>query len=196
MTHICVSELTIIGSDNGLSPGQRQAIIWTNAGILLIGPLGTNVSEILIEILTFSFKKMRLKVSSGKWRPSCLGLNVLSSFPWLFLILQANHVSQSPTSSHIYYDNVILLYIIDFTHSLSYIHNFASHTLRTEVAIRNIRNLTILYNEVNICMEVLSKQQWIQIQIITNWCQVTHMHQWTWSSMAHVMAFCLFGAKP
>ena len=37
--HICVSKLTIIGSDNGLSPDRRQAIIWTNAGILLIGPL-------------------------------------------------------------------------------------------------------------------------------------------------------------
>ena len=52
VTHICVSKLTTIGSDNGLSPGRRQAIIWTNAGILLIGPLGTNFSEILIEILT------------------------------------------------------------------------------------------------------------------------------------------------
>ena len=50
VTHICVNKLTIIGSDNGLSPGRRQAIIWTNAGILLIGPLGTNFSEILIEI--------------------------------------------------------------------------------------------------------------------------------------------------
>ena len=50
VTHICVNKLTIIGSDNGLLPGQRQAIIWTNAGILLIGPLGTNFSEISIEI--------------------------------------------------------------------------------------------------------------------------------------------------
>ena len=33
------SKLTITGSDNGLSPGRRQAIIWTNDGILLIGPL-------------------------------------------------------------------------------------------------------------------------------------------------------------
>ena len=49
MTHICVSKLTIIGSDNGLSPDQRQAIIWTNVLLLLIGPLGTNFSEILIE---------------------------------------------------------------------------------------------------------------------------------------------------
>ena len=77
MTHICVSKLTIIGSDNGLSPDGRQAIIWTNAGLLLIGPLGTNFSEILIEILKFSFKKMRLNVSSAKRRPFCPGLNVL-----------------------------------------------------------------------------------------------------------------------
>ena len=68
-THICVSKQTIIGSDNGLSPGQRQAIIWTNAGILLIGPMGTNLSEILIEIYTFSLTKMRLKMSSAKCRP-------------------------------------------------------------------------------------------------------------------------------
>ena len=68
MTHICVGNLTIIGSDNGLSPGRHQAINWTNVGILLIGPLGTNFSEILIEINTFSFTKMHLKMSSGKWR--------------------------------------------------------------------------------------------------------------------------------
>ena len=80
-THICVGKLTIIGSDNGLSPGRRQAIIWTNVGILLIGPLRTDFSEILIENQTFSFKKMHLKMLSAKWRPFCLGLNVLSTCP-------------------------------------------------------------------------------------------------------------------
>ena len=78
VTHICVCNLTIIGSDNGLSPGRRQAVIWTNAGILSIETLGTNFSEILIEILTFSLKNMHLKVSSAKWSPFCLGLNVLT----------------------------------------------------------------------------------------------------------------------
>ena len=78
VTHICVSKQTIIGSDNGLSPGWRQAIIWTNDGILLIGPLGTNFSEISSEIQTFSFKKMHLNMSSVKWHPFCLGLNVLT----------------------------------------------------------------------------------------------------------------------
>ena len=77
-THICFGNLIIIDSDNGLSPGRRQAIIWTNAGLLLIGTLETHFSEILIEIQTFSFKKLRLKVSSAKWWPFCLGLNVLN----------------------------------------------------------------------------------------------------------------------
>ena len=78
-THICVSKLTIDVSDNGLSPGRRQAIIWTNAGLLSFRPLRTNFSENLIKIQQFSSKKMHVKMSSAKWRPSCLGLNVLSS---------------------------------------------------------------------------------------------------------------------
>ena len=78
MTHICVGNLNTIGPDNGLSPGRHQAIIWTNAGILLIEPWGTNFSEILIDIHTFSVNKIHLKMSSAKWRPFCLGLNVLT----------------------------------------------------------------------------------------------------------------------
>ena len=75
VTHTCISKLTIIGSDNGLLPDWCQAIIWTNAGILSIEPSGTKLSDILIAIHIFSFKKMYLKMSSGKWRPCCLGLN-------------------------------------------------------------------------------------------------------------------------
>ena len=66
LTHICIGTKNNIGSDNGLSPGRRQVIIWTNAGILLIGPLGTNFSGILSEIHTFSFKTMQFKTSSAK----------------------------------------------------------------------------------------------------------------------------------
>ena len=57
--------------------GRRQVIFWTNAGLMLIGPLGINFNEILIEINTFSLKKMQLKMSSTKlclYRPD---LNVL-----------------------------------------------------------------------------------------------------------------------
>ena len=77
VTHICDSKLVIIGWDNGLSPGRRQAIISTNAGILLMWPFGTNFSEILIGIHIPSFKKMVSKMLSPKCRPFCLGLNVL-----------------------------------------------------------------------------------------------------------------------
>ena len=73
VTHICVSKLTINGSSNGLWHGRREAIIWTSAEILLIGSLETNFSE----IQTFLSTKMQLKMSSAKWRPFCLGLNVL-----------------------------------------------------------------------------------------------------------------------
>ena len=60
--HICVSNPAMIGSDIGLSPNRWQGIIWTNAGTLLNGALGTDYSEILIEIHTFSFKKMHLEM--------------------------------------------------------------------------------------------------------------------------------------
>ena len=86
--YICVIKLTIIGSDNGLLPGRCQAIIWTNAGVLLIGPLGINFSEISSRIDIFSFKKMHLKLSSAKWQPFGLGLNVLMYIiTWLCDIL-------------------------------------------------------------------------------------------------------------
>ena len=90
MTHICVSKLTIIGSDNGLSSSRCQAIIWTNAGILLKRTSGTNFSEILSEMHAFSLKKMHLKMSSTKWRPFCLGLNGLKKLKtneWPFWVL-------------------------------------------------------------------------------------------------------------
>ena len=78
VTHICVGKLIIIGSDNGLPPDRRQAIIWTNAGLLSIGPSRIYFSENLIKMQQFSLKKMHVKMSSAKWRLSCLSHNVLN----------------------------------------------------------------------------------------------------------------------
>ena len=84
VTNMCVGKPTIIGSDNGLSPEQRQSIIWANAWILLISrPLGTNFTEILIGNQTFSFKKLRSKlsceiVSISPW-PQCVNQWWMSS---------------------------------------------------------------------------------------------------------------------
>ena len=78
MTHICVGNLTIIGSNNGLALTRR-----TNDGILLIGPLGTNFGDILIEIQKFSLKKIRVKMSSVK----CLFCMPCVEWVWMFFVL-------------------------------------------------------------------------------------------------------------
>ena len=77
VTHKYIGNLTIIGSDIGLWPGRCQAIIWTNDGILLIGPFETNFSETLIKIHAFSFKKTHLKMAEKCW-PFWLRINVLN----------------------------------------------------------------------------------------------------------------------
>ena len=69
MTHICIGKLTIIGSDNGPSPGRRQAIIWTNAGILLIGHFNRN-SNIFIDENTF--ENVVCEMLSILTRPQCV----------------------------------------------------------------------------------------------------------------------------
>ena len=75
--HICVSKQTIIGSDNGLSPDRRQAIIWTNAGILLIGPTGSNFSEIFNRnsdnfIQENAFESVVCETAAILSRPQCV----------------------------------------------------------------------------------------------------------------------------
>ena len=82
-----LSNTSILNSLRPIDAFRRQTIIWTNDGILLIGPLGTNFSEILTGIQAFSFKKMHMKMSSAKWRPFCLGLNVLNMHTYSDLAL-------------------------------------------------------------------------------------------------------------
>ena len=77
VTHICVGKLTTIGSDNGLAPSKRQALIWTNAGILLIGPIETNFSDVWIGIQTVSFyenafENVAHEMASILYRPQCI----------------------------------------------------------------------------------------------------------------------------
>ena len=84
VTHIGVIKLTIIGSDNGLSPSWCQAIIWTNAILLPLGTSGANFSEIFSELHAFSFEKVHLQMLPAKWRQLCLGLNVLQKHPDLW----------------------------------------------------------------------------------------------------------------
>ena len=96
--HFCISELTRIDSDNGLLPDQHQATNWTNAGVLLIGPLATALGEICIEIQTFYFKKMYLKMSSRKWRPFCVSLNMLIDW-WYLCRSSINYITRNTANT-------------------------------------------------------------------------------------------------
>ena len=100
----CVGNLTIIGSDNGLSPGRRQAIIWTNAEILFFK---NRFSDILIKILTFSLKKNAFENIVCKMAVIYLGLNDHLSRPqrvndyFLTQLLVGQQLCCWPTKSYI-----------------------------------------------------------------------------------------------
>ena len=86
VTHICVDKLTIIGSDNGLSPGRCQTTIWTNAGILLIG---TNFSEILIRIQENALENVVCEMASNFVSASmCLKMGAtLTCIAWKIILV-------------------------------------------------------------------------------------------------------------
>ena len=132
--HICISKLNIIGSNDGLSPSRRQAIIWNNAGKLLTEPHGKKFSAILTKIYTFSFLKTCLKTLSQKWQPFSLGFNVLRMnniyilnkiksyvyFMWYAVQLQVHKQTTSPwwcdpvSYTYQHSTDTILLFILMF----------------------------------------------------------------------------------
>ena len=147
--HICVSKLTIIGSDNALAPGRRQTIIWTTDGIVLIGPLGTNFSEIVIGIQTFSFKKIHMKMSSAKWRPLCPGLNVLIVLRWDWvLVIYKYHTALL----HCHWSN----------------HTFACWAHLVTLTKLGLRIMTLCQHE-DIAAAKIVQQNHMDIQLIGRW---------------------------
>ena len=172
VTHICVSKLTTIGSDNGLSPGRRQAIIWTNDGILLFRTLGTNFSEILSEIHSFSFKKMHLKMSSAKWRLFLLGLNEL--------------IRPTPYSS-------FLLSVYTDNHYDVLIHRQRLSHLPVGIYI------SYIYFYFSLCgafEKVMNLQLFVCFINNSSPPSAAYMHQWTGSALVQIMACRLIGTKP
>ena len=105
MTHICISKLTIICTDNGLLPGWHHAIIRTNAGILFTGTLETNFSEILSKIHIFLSNKMQMKMSTAKWWAFChgpIGLSV--TYPKPSGVIRHLLTGQSLAQTHVLRD--------------------------------------------------------------------------------------------
>ena len=92
--------------------------------MLLIETLGTNFSEILILIHKVPFKKMHLKMSSGKWRPFCLGHNVLNisdthMLPWDYRI----HTDCMHCQTELHYGDVIMGTIASQITSLTVVYS-------------------------------------------------------------------------
>ena len=108
--HICVSKRTIIGSDDGSSPGRRQAIIWAKAGILLTGPSGTIFSENLnrnsyIFIHKNAFENVVWKKVAMLSRPQCVKSNsiylLMVGKPALVRVSSAFAINRIKATSHV-----------------------------------------------------------------------------------------------
>ena len=148
MTHICVGKLNIISSDNGLSPGKRQAIIWTNAGILFIWHLWTNFIEILIRIQIFSFQKCTWNVvcemASILSRPQCdnwpgasdITLRVMGIYGYCY----HSKMQVSADSIHIYLSKKYIQY--SCCHAWSCLVTVECCSGANETAIYNMYGLT------------------------------------------------------
>ena len=74
VTHICVGKLTNFVSDNGLLSGRRQGHYLNQCWNIVNWTLRENLQWNLIGII----EENALKMSSTKWRPFCLSLNVLN----------------------------------------------------------------------------------------------------------------------
>ena len=118
VTHICVSRLTIIGSDNGLALARHQDIIWTNAGIFSIGPFGTNFSEML-NVQANSFKNV-----VWKWRPFFSG-------PGKIVRYQTITQNKNKTLKHTFCDVLVFIATRFFTKFYDQIctRNYSSYSL-------------------------------------------------------------------
>ena len=89
----------IVDSVNGLSPVQHQAIIWNKADILLIWPIRTNFSEILIKIQWFLFKKTN-------WKNVVCNMAAILSGPQYVVVVcdspgvSISRITPAPVGSH------------------------------------------------------------------------------------------------
>ena len=86
----------------------RQAIIFTNAGSLSNGHLGTKFSESLTKSQNFTFTKMYLKISSAKRRRFCRRQNELTYFDNLDVKRYIQECCSVQNSRHFFYKCVIL----------------------------------------------------------------------------------------
>ena len=192
VTHICLGKLTIICSDNGLLPGRCQAIIWTNAGILLIRSLGTNLSEIFIGNQVFSFKKMHLKMSSMKLHPFCPGLNVLKWASPTIVGCSIEDGYYCVGSKQVRFINTSKsIQCCDFTIVFSIIHKLCSqkHRLFQDYPLLNVKwewkcQRGIAHSTSALSLQFLTHQGWVTHISVSK----TDHHLFRWRLVAYLAA--------
>ena len=102
VTHICVGNLTIIGSDNDLSPGRRQVIIWTNSGIFLIGHLSKSIHFIQEN----AFKAIVCRMAAILSRPQYVNTNGIQMWSqWTHDVILESLVCQNVVSASLWRNN-------------------------------------------------------------------------------------------
>ena len=156
-----------IASDNGLSPVRRQAIIWTNAGILSIRPRVTYFSGILIEIPQFHSTKCTWKCRLRKWRPSCLSLNML-----IYYILVQHWCSDM--------DRTCCKICITNENSVLQMRIFHYDNVIMGAMASQITNLTIVYSTVYSGADQRKHQSSASLAFVwgIHWGPVNSPHKW------------------
>ena len=132
MTHLCVGNLTIVGSDNGLSPGRRKAIIWTNAGILSIAPYkqGNFCRNRHIFILKNAFQNVIWEMTAILSRPQCVKTSFLICVNICSLAVFKVWVGTSCKFSEWFITKIIYMYYIDFCTTMYWSCQYDVHFTR------------------------------------------------------------------
>ena len=169
---------TIIGLDNGMSPVRRQTITWTNVDLLSIGPLGTNINGILINIETFLLRKMRL------WNTICEMAAIFSRLHWinvtLVLLSFLRVYIQLGKTAMIYHIQKYLLWVEAFAIILgcTIIHGYSiCIILELKVSVDASSSHIHHHDEGYIII--------IHIIVWNYWITYPHHMSWCWVSLAY-----------
>ena len=144
MPHICVIESGQHWLRRGLVAYAAPKHYPNQCYVIIIGPLGTNFSELLIEIQRFSFAKMHLYISSAKWRPFCPGeLSLHNRFignRWNILYIKSRSSLYTCGCQYVFRFNFKILLLpssVDFTPPISnIIHDSIAWNERPEHRIK------------------------------------------------------------
>ena len=89
----------LIGSSNGFSLAWHQAITWANDDVLSFGPLGTNISEIWINMYNFSVNTLRLRQNCRHFADDIFKCIFLNENVWISLQIWLKFVPKVPINN-------------------------------------------------------------------------------------------------